>query len=229
MASLVTGWLLAMLLGVRHASEPDHLVAVTTLLAGSRDARRAAWLGAIWGVGHSLALLLVGVALMFLHRAMPERVAALFELAVAAMLLVLGTLSILRARALGSAGVVHVHRHGSATHRHRGAPEHVHVSSLTLARRPLIVGLVHGLAGSGALSALALANMPSFASAVMYIACFGAGSIVGMAALSGLVGLPMSALGQRTRVQAWLFVGAGISSLVLGVLWGWPLLHHLAG
>jgi hypothetical protein len=230
MASLVTGWLLAVLLGARHASEPDHMVAVSTLLAGTRDVRRATWLGAMWGIGHSITLLLVGVGLMGLHRSMSARVGALFELAVALMLLLLGARSLARAVALGRAGRTHLHSHGHAhAHRHAGSPDHVHVSSLTLARRPLAVGLVHGLAGSGALSALALANMPSFGSAVIYIACFGAGSVIGMMALTGLVGLPLARFGGHERVQAWLFAAAGTGSLILGVLWGWPQLSLVAG
>lgn len=220
MASLLTGWCLALLLGARHASEPDHVMAVSTLVAGAPNARRAAYLGAVWGVGHAIALLAVGVALMWLHLGLPERVAALFELAVAAMLLVLGTRSIVRAVALQRA-------------LRRGAPRqhsHVHVhpaSALHLARRPLLIGLVHGLAGSGALSALALANMPSFATAVVYILCFGAGSVVGMMALSGLAGVPLSRLGQQLNVQSLLLAVAGVGSWVLGLLWGWPLLEQL--
>lgn len=220
MASMLTGWLLATLLGVRHASEPDHLMAVSTLVAGAPNARRAAWVGALWGLGHALALLLVGVGLMSLHRVMSERVAALFELGVAAMLLLLGALSIARAIKLGR-------KNEHPPHRHTTASDHVHVSTFTLARRPLLIGMVHGLAGSGALSALALANMPSFASAVVYIVCFGAGSVLGMMALAGLAGMPLALLSRKASVQVWLFCGAGVGSVVLGVLWGWPLLRQI--
>jgi hypothetical protein len=217
-----------MLLGIRHASEPDHVVAVTTLLASSPDAlgkTRAAWLGTLWGLGHSFTLFIVGLLLMWLRLGMSARLAAGFELIVAFMLLVLGVRSIQRALVLGRSGDVHLHSHGTSAHAHSGALDHVHVSSLTIARRPLFIGVVHGLAGSGALTALAMANMPSFATAAIYIACFGLGSILGMAALAGLVGLPLSRLGRTARVQAWLCVGAGVSSVMLGVLWGWPLLR----
>ncbi|MET0388851.1 MAG: hypothetical protein ABW321_22960 [Polyangiales bacterium] len=226
MTSLFTGWLLALMLGARHASEPDHVAAVSTMVAGAQNARRAAWLGAVWGVGHSLALLLVGVCLMWLQLGMSERTAALFELAVACMLLVLGVRSVTRAvlllraapaRAPGERAMSHVHVH----------VVHAHEHGLHAARRPLVIGLVHGLAGSGALSALAIANMPSFATAVVYIVCFGAGSVLGMMALSGIAGLPLARLGQSAHVQASLFAGAGLVSLVLGVLWGWPLLDQI--
>jgi len=225
------GWWLALVLGARHASEPDHLVAVSTLLTGVSSARRAAWLGAVWGLGHSSALLGVGGALLGLHFSMAERTAAVFELGVAIMLAVLGVRSLRRARDLGlgvpksPASSVHVHRlalvHADAdVHEHVHPHVHGHAAQRGVYQHPLVVGLIHGLAGSGVLSALALSQMPTFSSAVVYMLCFGAGSAFGMTALTGLAGLSLMRFTRRARTQAWLCAGAGIMSLSVGCLWG---------
>jgi hypothetical protein len=162
--------------------------------------------------------LAVGGLLLALRLRMPGRLADLFELGVAAMLLVLGVRSLARAS-----------RHGPYQHAHSGPSDHVHVGPWSLARRPLMVGLVHGMAGSGALTALALANMPSLGSGLMYMLLFGIGSVIGMALVTGLAGWPLRRLAHAARVQAGLRAVAGAFSLALGVLWGWPLVWRLAG
>src|SRR5262245_50741063 len=149
------------LLGMRHALEPDHLAAVSTLVTDERSSAKAAWLGVCWGVGHTLALVVVGAVLLILRAEMPERIAQGFELAVAMMLVWLGARAIARAARQGEAGPVHVHRHGHVVHSHHAAAPHVHIGMWTLARRPLILGVVHGLAGSGALTTLVLATLPT--------------------------------------------------------------------
>jgi hypothetical protein len=231
---LITGWLLALVLGARHASEPDHLVAVSTLVADAPNARRAATLGAIWGIGHSAALLCVGGALMILHWQLPDRLAAVFELGVACMLLALGAQSIAAALKLRAAERKHVFRAHAGSlvkpgyHSHGGGRMHRH-DAKQRTRRPLLIGLVHGLAGSGALTALALANMPSLGSGLAYIGFFGLGSVLGMAALSGLVGAPLARFTARKPVQVAALVATGALSLAVGVAWGWPLLSRISG
>src|SRR5205085_3497300 len=97
----------------------------------------------------------------------------------------------------GADGPVHLHHHGRLVHLHPGAPAHVHIGRWTLARRPLLVGAVHGLAGSGALTALVLATLPSTAAQLTYMTLFGLGSTLGMAALSGLLGWPLARVGNH--------------------------------
>lgn len=236
MLTLLTGWALGVLLGMRHALEPDHLAAVSTLVADRRSPRAAAFLGACWGLGHTLALLGVGCVLLCLRVEMPARLADSFELGVALMLLVLGGRALVRARMAASDGPRHLHEHGvlrHVHHVHRGAAPHVHLGRLTLARRPLAVGLVHGLAGSGALTALVLANMPTLSSALVYMALFGVGSLAGMALLTGLagglVGLSLRRTTSTERVQTWLVAAAGAVSVALGLGWGYPLVVRLLG
>ena len=222
-----TGWLLGLLLGMRHALEPDHLTAVSTLVAENRHSRRGLWLGAFWGLGHTLALLVVALVLAALHARMPDRLADVFELGVACMLVFLGVRSIRRGLREGRAGDVHAHAHGGVTHTHRAPVAHVHVGHWTFARRSLLVGLVHGLAGSGALTALVVAELPTTAARLAYIALFGFGSVMGMAILSGLIGWPVARLARKPGVARGFLLTAGSLSTILGCFWGAPLLARL--
>jgi hypothetical protein len=221
---LVTSSGLGSLLGMRHAFEPDHLAAVSTLVTRERNGYKAALIGAWWGVGHTLSLLAVGAVLILLRAEMSPRVAELFEFSVAVMLVVLGWRAIYQARERhrGAAGVAHVHHHGRIVHTHAGVPAHVHVGRWTLARRPLLVGAVHGLAGSGALTALVLTTLPTTAERLAYISLFGAGSIFGMAALSGLLGWPLARLGAHEAVARGISAVVGCLSIVVGAAWGYP-------
>jgi hypothetical protein len=224
---LITSTGLGSLLGMRHALEPDHLAAVTTLVAQERDGYKAAWLGACWGAGHTLTLLLVGAALVVLRTQMPPAVSNMFEFAVALMLVGLGLRAIVVAARQGPAGAVHEHHHGPVVHVHRGAPAHIHVGAWTLARRPLLVGAVHGLAGSGALTALVLATLPTTAARLTYMLVFGLGSTLGMAALSGVLGWPLARVGRHRALARGVSLAVGCVSILLGVVWGYPLVGEL--
>jgi len=224
---IATGSTLGALLGMRHALEPDHLAAVSTLVSDERGPLRGAFLGLCWGVGHTLALVVVGVALILLRAEMPPRIADLFEFFVALMLIGLGLRAILRAAREGPAGPSALHQHGPVVHKHPGVAPHVHVGHLTLARRPLLVGIVHGLAGSGALTALVLATLPSAAARITYMTLFGVGSTLGMAALSGLLGWPLARIGGQTRALRTISLVVGCASTALGVFWGLPLVGRL--
>jgi high-affinity nickel-transport protein len=224
---LLTSAGLGSLLGVRHAFEPDHLAAVSTLVTRERGSYRAALLGACWGLGHTLSLVVVGAALIALRTEMPLRVSNLFELGVAAMLVGLGIRALLLAARQGPEGPSRVHHHGHTTHQHPGVPAHVHMGRWTLARRPLLVGAVHGLAGSGALTALVLTTLPTATARLAYISLFGLGSTLGMAALSGVLGWPLARLGSNPALGRLVSVAVGCFSIVLGVVWGYPLLAPL--
>ena len=118
------------------------------------------------------------------------------------MLIGLGLRAIYLAARQGPAGPAHVHHHGHTVHVHQGAPAHIHIGTWTLARRPLLVGAIHGLAGSGALTALVLTTLPSTAARLTYMVVFGLGSTLGMAALSGPARLAARARGQPSRPRA---------------------------
>jgi hypothetical protein len=224
---LITSSGFASLVGMRHALEPDHIAAVSTLVSRERGGLRAAWLGVCWGVGHTLSLLVAGLSLVLIRREMPAGLADAFEIAVAAMLIALGTRSVLQAAQLGQNGPIGVHRHRWIVHQHPGMPAHVHIGRWTLARRPLLIGAIHGLAGSGALAALVLATLPSTTARLAYMLLFGLGSTAGMAALSGLLGWPLARLGAHEHVTRGISAVVGALSVMLGVFWGYPLLVRI--
>lgn len=229
---VLSGSALGTLLGMRHALEPDHLTAVSTLVTsspGERGGVRAALLGASWGVGHTLSLVAVGAVLVVLRAEMPPSVADLFELFVAVMLVALGVRAIALAVRQGPRGPAHTHHHGRVVHKHAGATPHVHVGHWTLARRPLIVGAVHGLAGSGALTALVLATLTSTAARITYMTLFGVGSTLGMALLSGLLGWPLAKMGANRTMARGLSIAVGCLSIGLGLFWGCPLALTMIG
>jgi len=230
---IITSSGLGSLLGMRHALEPDHLTAVSTLVTmspgthGGRSSYRAAMLGAFWGLGHTLSLVAVGAVLVLLRAELPAGVSDLFELFVAVMLVGLGLRAIALAVRQGPVGPTHAHHHGHLVHTHAGTTPHVHVGRWTLARRPLLVGAVHGLAGSGALTALVLATLTSTTARITYMALFGFGSTLGMAALSGLLGWPVARFGSNRTLARTISVVVGCVSVALGLIWGYPLTSRL--
>jgi hypothetical protein len=208
MLAVIASCGLGVLIGMRHAMEPDHLAAVSTLVADEPRPRRASLLGAFWGIGHSISLLGAGALLLALRVEMPPRLADSFELLVAFVLVALGARSLLTVRRKAM-----VHSHG-------GQPPHVHLGPLALGVRPFAVGVAHGLAGTGALTAIALATMPSPRAALVWMAAFAFGSILGMALISGVAGFPLQKLSQRPKAQAALLGAVGTLSLAVGVFWG---------
>jgi hypothetical protein len=221
--SLAAALGLGFLLGLRHALDADHVVAVSTFVSQDRSVLRACLRGTFWGVGHTAALLGAGVAIFaFKLRVSPELEAGL-ESAVGVMLVLLGGHVLLRAFAAIRLHR-HQHSHGGAPHRHLhvhvgDAAEHRHVHLWRGAPQPLVMGLLHGLAGSGALVVLVLASMPSPGAALAYIVVFGVGSTAGMLALSGLIGLPfaLSAGGSHATLTV-LRLAVGVAGTLVGGL-----------
>ena len=224
---LMTSSGLGSLLGMRHALEPDHLAAMSTLVTTERSATKAAWLGACWGLGHTLALVAIGFVLVVLRAGLPPAASDFFELGVALMLIALGLRAMYLAAREGPSGPTRLHHHGRLVHAHPGVPAHVHIGRWTLARRPLLVGAVHGLAGSGALTALVLTTLPSTAARLAYIALFGLGSTLGMALLSGLLGWPLAHIGEHRVLSRAISLLVGCVSTTLGFFWGYPLVGRL--
>lgn len=202
--SSVNGLGIGLVLGIRHAVEPDHLSAVATLFNETRSARRTALIGAIWGIGHATSIFLVALILGSLRAALPDRIALAFEAMVAAMLLVLGTASIWRA----------VHPPRRRTHAARASLR---------APRTLMMGLVHGLAGSGLLTASVAARFPSLSMQLAFVSLFGLGALFGMAGLSGLLGHPLKLVAGRPAMERWIALGAGVVSAALGLWWAVPI------
>lgn len=186
----LTAIALGALLGLRHATDADHVVAVTTIVSRERSLGRAAGIGALWGVGHTLTLLVVGGAIVTFRLVIPPRVGLALEFGVALMLIVLGFAN-LRAR--------------------DDAPR--------AAVRPFLVGLVHGLAGSAAVALLVLATIRGTLEALAYLFVFGLGTIAGMMAVTMLLAAPALFAGARvTRFQSGIRLAAGALSIAFGLL-----------
>ena len=206
--------LLGFFLGMRHATDVDHVVAVTTIVSRERTARGALWIGALWGLGHSATILTVGGAIVLFGWVIPPRVGLSMEMSVAVMLIVLGVMNF-------SGALSHIervaHQHGSA------ALDETPLSQAPRLRargplRPLIIGVVHGLAGSAAIALLVLATINDASRALLYLAVFGAGTLAGMMLLTLAMSLPISALAKRVpNVEQRLARITGLVSIALGL------------
>ncbi len=224
MVALVSGLVLGVLLGMRHALEPDHLAAVSLLVARRRSPTAGLVVGVVWGVGHTLALVTVGCVLALIGRHLPPRAAAGFELLVGAMLVALGTRAIVNASRETTALAADDDPGANA----RSSPTRARTPLRPLQPlQPLIVGLIHGLAGSGALTALVVARLPTPLARLLYIAFFGAGSAIGMACLTGLAGWPLARMQSSPRLLRAVTASAGAISLLLGSFWGWSAVRAL--
>jgi high-affinity nickel permease len=224
-----TACLLGFANGMRHALEPDHLAAVSTLVAGERSAKTSVRFAAAWGAGHASTLVIAAGALALLRTELPDLASDGLELVVAVVLI-----------ALGVRGLVH-HRH---RHRHRHQHRHLHDehgvhapdavhdvragNRWTVARLPFVVGLVHGLAGSGALAALVASHVASPAFSLGFIAIYAFGAAAGMATLAGVLGWPLARLARAPRLVPALVALSAAASVVVGVAWATPILLRLA-
>ena len=188
-------------------------------MTGERSSAKAAWLGAWWGLGHTLTLFTAGALLVVLQAEMPAIVVQVLEICVALLLVGFGVRAI---------------HHGAR--RVPKGPTHTHKKSKTLSRfpvdrwtvaRPLLVGAVHGLAGSGALTALVVTTLPSTATRLAYLMLFGVGSTVGMVVLSGLMGWPIARLGTHHVCVRTLSLAVGCVSTALGMFWVFPFLARV--
>ena len=213
--------------GMRHALEPDHLAAVSTLVAGERSAKASVRYAAAWGAGHAAMLVVAGGALALLRTELPDLASDALELVVAFVLIALGVRGLAQAARGGGKGPTFTHAHGEAAHAHAGTPDHLHVSSWTLARLPFVVGLVHGLAGSGALAALVASHVGTRGFAITFIAIYAIGAAFGMATLAGVLGWPLARLARTPRLVPLLVGASAIASLIVGVAWATPILLRL--
>ncbi|HTF34512.1 MAG TPA: high-affinity nickel-transport family protein [Myxococcota bacterium] len=206
---MLTAAVLGFLLGLRHASDPDHVVAISTIVARHRSAWAASRVGVAWGLGHSLTIVAVGGAVVVLGLALPPRLGLGLELLVGIVLVALGVSNLRSLRTGGRA--------------HAASPDHGRGAPLGPLRRAFFVGLVHGLAGSAAVAILALAAMPGPPAAIVYLAIFSLGTIVGMVAISLGVGAPLALASGRSRAQRWIVAGSGAVSLGLGLWLVWKI------
>jgi ABC-type nickel/cobalt efflux system permease component RcnA len=230
--SLLAAFGLGLLLGIQHALDPDHLIAVSTIVSEHKSFKWASLIGAFWGLGHTTTLFMVGLVVIGLRLTIPPHLAGGLELLVAAMLVILG-INVLR-KTFGAERVhLHTHSHSPETHTHFHThddpkQDHAHPHPFKTMRRPFIVGMVHGLAGSAALMLLVLSTIESTLGALAYIVIFGLGSVGGMLLLSGIISLPFVLTAQRfTAVNRTIRVIAGLASVLFGIWLGWEISAEL--
>jgi high-affinity nickel permease len=205
MISALSAAFLGFLLGLRHATDADHVVAVTAIVARERTLRRAAWIGALWGIGHTLTVFTVGGAIIAFRLVIPPRLGLMLEFGVAIMLIVLG-FSNLRG---GAPAAAHGHTH-----------EFDH-------RRPLVIGTVHGLAGSAAVAILVLTAIPQTLWALAYLLVFGVGTIAGMMLVTVILAAPAMYASERVaRLHGGIRLAAGALSLAFGLLLAREIIVH---
>ena len=249
---------LGFFLGMRHATDPDHVIAVTTIVARERTVKLAAWIGALWGVGHTITIFAVGSGIILFSWVIPPHIGLTMEFSVGLMLILLGILNLTgmlqwitnsllplqrAASAVGAGesvahGLVHAHPHAHGdyvhSHPHSHDPEmHTHApeaNPLSLMDRlfgslgvyqllrPLVVGLVHGLAGSAAVALLVLATIPDPRWGIVYLLIFGVGTIAGMMLITAAIAVPFSYTSNRFgRFNRGLRIASGVVSLAFGL------------
>jgi high-affinity nickel permease len=235
---------LGFFLGMRHATDPDHVIAVSTIVTRQRNLARAAWIGAFWGLGHTVTIFAVGAAIILFNLVIPARLGLSMEFSVGIMLIILGVVNVagyLRSTSAepghdSEAVHSHAHSHGDYVHTHPHAhnPEtHPHSASQTpLARldramsssgvyqhlRPLIVGVVHGLAGSAAVALLVLATIRDTGWAIVYLLVFGVGTIAGMMVITLSIASALKVVGRSHIVSRRLALASGLLSLAFGLI-----------
>lgn len=215
--------LLGLVTGLRHSMEADHIAAVLSVVASNhKNIKRASMLGAIWGLGHTMSLFVAGLVVLLFAVNISETISSRLEFGVGIMLLFLG-FTTLTGWSIGkffkglrhktsSHKHIHYHESNNIVHSHG----HIHDTEHKHGHKSLIIGMVHGMAGSGALLLIVLSTINSIPLGLAYIAIFGAGSIGGMAAVSTLMGIPFVKLSNSAKISIALRYAAAITTLAIG-------------
>lgn len=206
---------LGFITGLLHSLEADHIAAVATLK--SKNIRRAPLIGMFWGLGHTITLVFVGFLVLIFALSIPQILTNIVEYGVGIMLIVLGVLAIRKHTSLFNffrKEHEHPHTHGNVIHIH----PHTHNSEHTHEHRSIIIGMIHGFAGSGAIMLLILTTIDSIEVGLLYITIFGIGSIIGMVAISTVIGASFAAISNKTYLTKYMSIGIAIISITVGTL-----------
>ncbi len=233
---------LGFLLGLKHATDADHVVAVTTIVSQQRKLRHAALVGITWGIGHTFMIIVVGIFIILLHVTIPHKAQLVFELIVAIALVVLGLLNltgVMQRLLSGFSGVhshlhrhdaihIHVHQHQAGldhTPKHEQVTEFIEHFGIFHLLRPLIIGIIHGLAGSAAVALLILGSISDQQVAILYLGIFGVGTIIGMMLITTLLGIPIIAGSKKfARFDRIVTAISGVISIAYGLYLGYQII-----
>lgn len=238
MAGLLSIIALGFFLGMRHATDPDHVIAVTTIVTRQRSIARSAWIGAFWGLGHTLTILLVGAGIILFNLVIPPRLGLSMELSVGLMLIILGLMNVVSFfRSVAELAPdqspdvrdhSHSHHRGAFAHTghsHRSTDKPLAYMDRVLGRlwvyqyiRPLVIGIVHGLAGSAAVALLVLTTIRDPRWAVAYLLVFGVGTIAGMMLITMSLASTFHWVGKSRRFSRRLALASGLVSVGFGLL-----------
>jgi ABC-type nickel/cobalt efflux system permease component RcnA len=219
---------LGFILGLKHALDADHVVAVSTIVSEHKSLFKSSLIGAFWGLGHTASLFLIGLFVILLRLTIPPKVAMLMELGVAIMLVVLGANIIwkffkkekIHVHTHEHSGILHTHIHHHDSEEEARHPHHF----IRFGSKPFLVGMVHGVAGSAALMLLILTTIPSPLAGLLYIVIFGIGSVGGMLIMSSLISLPFVFTANRFAViNERIRAVAGVSSVTFGLFLAWQI------
>jgi high-affinity nickel permease len=224
--------LAALALGLRHATDPDHLTAVSTLVFAEdqRGPRKAAWLGFCWGLGHATTLTALGLPIVVLGLSLPARLGQLAELVIGMVIVVLAVRLLwqwwrmkLHTHLHTHDGQAHMHAHAHGhAHPARGMPEHRHAHAMALGRNPLaayVIGLIHGVGGSAAVGLLLVSAIPHRTTATTALLLFAAGTALSMAVASAAFAFVLSRGAVQRQVSRIMPV-FGAASLAFGIWYG---------
>lgn len=203
---------LGFMLGIKHALDADHIVAISTIASQTKNLKSSSLLGISWGLGHTATLLLISLFVMLFKIKIPTTFALTFEFIVGIMLVVLG-IQMLR-KIFKEKIHIHAHKHDTDYHTHL----HQHQISLSHnhAHKSFFIGTLHGLSGSAALILLVLATVKSAFEGMLYVAIFGIGSIIGMTIVSTVIGIPFLLTKKFSSLENSVKILAGSASIITG-------------
>ena len=212
-------WTIGFLLGLKHSLDPDHIVAVSAIVSRHRSTARSALSGLLWGIGHTGTLFIAALVILVLGLTVPAPLERWLELLVGVMLVGLGV-GVVR-RAVSARLHIHGHRHGGRAHVHfhTHEPDEAHEINHTHDHgRSVLVGMVHGLAGSAGFMLLLVSQVDSLSSGLVFVVVFGLGTILGMMLFGGVISLPLRASAGLPRLNSLMRLSVGLGSLVLGAI-----------
>ena len=208
------------LLGMRHATDADHVIAVSTIVSRERGLLKAGLIGALWGVGHTFTIFVVGIAIILFKIAIPTRLGLSMEFSVGLMLILLGLLNLTGLMQRWMARVDHTHTRMEHRHMESGRSESKtpRRSGLWNFTRPLVVGIVHGMAGSAAIALLVMTTISTSMWEIFYILIFGIGTIAGMMLITACIALPMAYTTRRfSKWNHRMVYASGLLSFCFGL------------